>query len=56
MAFIFNPACRWYSAADVKEIVREAIEHTVLEMLERQISDLERLSDELSKVESRIKC
>jgi hypothetical protein len=56
MAFIFRPVCHWYSATDVEKIVKLAIQQTVEEMLDRQIADLERLSDELENLESRLKC
>jgi hypothetical protein len=56
MAFIFRPVCHWYSATDVEKIVKLAIQQTVEEMLDRQISDIERLSEELGKLESKLKC
>ena len=52
MAFIWKPACAWYSAADVKRIVEKAIQQTVEECISREIENLDRLQKELEKRES----
>ena len=51
MAFIFRPICKFYSASDVKKIVRQAVEQTTVEMLDRQIADLELLQKELDQLD-----